>query len=883
MERVWSTSRRGYSARSIFMFVITVFLTALLWVAFAGSAQTHAAEPSADWKGESILFYGHQYFSLGQAEAGNSLGFPQGTHYYIYVADGTTARPIPKAMVIYFSPGVDPPTETTASYATYDYDASTKTYSNPANKKNIDITIKGDESTYSSCTVEGIGWIICPVAVFMADSMDNIFKLVSQFFVVEPVAVNDTNGSLYIAWNMIRGIANIAFIIAFLIIIYSQLTNVGVSNYGLKRLLPRLILAAIFVNLSFLICAIAVDISNILGHSLQNIFVQIRQDTFSITDDTWSASTTTWTAVTALVLSGGAIGAAGVASAGSFAGALPALLPILVGVILTILFVLLILAARQAIIVILIVIAPLAFVAYLLPNTEKWFEKWRDLFMTMLIFFPAFSLIFGGSQLAGGLIIQNASSVIMIIFGLAVQVAPLVITPLLLKLSGGVLGKIAGIINDPRKGVLDRAKNWSKERVDANRQRSLRTMTGNNPFRKIAQRLDNSNRNVKERMAQYGTENDNRYHETEDYRKIHSGQFEANLNKERIENQNQAHTQRTVNATGSDLHIANLELEASKIALGEQTTTTDADIKEYRAGRRVATGKINTLMTAMKESTTATAAHAQRATSAEFEQQKNISGAFSADTVAARALLRTAGGVDPNGMIRAEANARAALMKLEKEALDSSVQLLNVKAIEKGKTLKSYSLTVIQDTIDNNSQKHQAQEIEAALEAAAQDGQVPILRKARMSKNFDQTVLTKLFARNAATMKEKGAFDLQNDPSLALASQELMNASIANTIGEVSANNLAGLKAGFWGSIANLDNENPNTRIRKIIADTNSVGSAADKNGLRKAYANITEALNNDDIRATLGDRLAETIEIHEALHDLYKDDRKTIDYDKYR
>lgn len=883
MERVWSTSRRGYSARSIFMFVLAVFMTAFLWVVFASSEQTHAIEAPATWKGDSILFNAHQYSSLGEAKTGNSLGITQGTTYYVSLTDDTEADQTPKAMVIYFSPGVDPPTETTATYALYDYDAGTKTYSNKSDIKDINITVKGDENSFSSCTVNGIGWFICPVAVFMADSMDNIFKHVSDFFVVEPVTVNDRSGNLYTAWNMIRGIANIAFIIAFLIIIYSQLTSMGVSNYGLKRLLPRLILAAIFVNISFFICAIAVDISNILGHSLQNIFVQMRQDTFAITDDTWSASTTTWTTVTALVLSGGAIGAAGIATAGTVTGALPALLPILVGVTLTVLFVLLILAARQAIIIILIVIAPLAFVAYLLPNTEKWFEKWRELFMTMLIFFPAFSLVFGGSQLAGGLIIQNASSVIMIIFGLAVQVAPLVITPLLLKLSGGVLGKIAGIINDPRKGALDRAKNWSKDRVEANRQKSLRTMTGNNPFRKIAQRLDNNNRNVKERMAQYSTENDNRYHETEGYGKIHSGQFEANLHKERIENQNQTHAQRAVNATGSDLHIANLELEASKITLGEQTTMTEADIEEYKAGRRVATGKINTLMTSMKESTTATAAHAQRAASAKFEQQKNISGSFSADTVAARALLRTAGGVDPNGMIRAEANARAALLKLEKEALDSSVQLLNVKAIEKGKTLKSYSLTVIQDAIDNNGQKHQAQEIEAALEAAAQDGQVPILRKARMSKNIDQAVLTKLFARNAGTMKEKGAFDLQNDPGLALVSQELMNASIANTIGEVSANNLAGLKAGFWGSIANLDNQNPDTRIRKIIADTNSVGSEADRNGLRKAYANITEALNNDDIRATLGDRLSETIEIHEALHDLYKDSRKTIDYDKYR
>ena len=81
----------------------------------------------------------------------------------------------------------------------------------------------------------------------------------------------------------------------------------------------------------------------------------------------------------------------------------------LVGIGLVLLLVLLIMAARQALIVILIIISPLAFVCYLLPGTEKWFKKWRDLFFTMLVFFPAFAVIFGGAQLAGIIIIQNAT------------------------------------------------------------------------------------------------------------------------------------------------------------------------------------------------------------------------------------------------------------------------------------------------------------------------------------------------------------------------------------------------------------------------------------------------------------------------------------------
>ena len=549
MERVWSTSRRGFSVRSILTFVLTVFITALLWVTFGSHTSTHAADSPASWKGASILYNGHQYFAQGDVKDGDSIGLPQGSHYYLYTPDAatqdtatqtnTTAAPkTQKAFVIYFASGTDPPKEKTAALATYDYSAS-KVFSHQTDKQTITITPQGQESTYSSCTIQGIGWIICPITTFLADGMDNIFNIVKGFLVVQPANTTNTNNDLYVAWNIMRGIANVAFTIVFLIIIYSQLTNAGISNYGLKKLLPRLIIGAVLVNLSYLICAAALDISNILGYSLQDIFVNIRQSTFNISNDTWANSDGMgWSAITAFVLSGGAatIGIL-IATGGTIAGAVYLLIPILLGLILTILMVLLILAARQAIIIILIVIAPLAFVAYLLPNTEQWFKKWRELFMTMLIFFPAFSLAFGGSQLAGGLIIQNATSIIGVIFGMAVQIAPLVITPFLLKLSGGLLGRIAGIVNDPKKGLLDRTKAWTGDRAAEHRQRGLRdnNLKWYNGARKIARALDNNNRNVKNRTALYTSEADNRYNRTHRYEKLYEQTQGAETEKKRIE------------------------------------------------------------------------------------------------------------------------------------------------------------------------------------------------------------------------------------------------------------------------------------------------------------------------------------------------------------
>lgn len=602
MERVWSTSRRGFSARSILMFVLTVFITALLFVTFGSQAQTHAIDgPTASWKGDSILYNGHQYFSQGEAKASDSVGLPVGTTYYLYTPDnsGNATPKTVKAFVIYFAPGVDPPTEKSATLATYDY-SPTKEFSNQTDKKSIPLTVKGAEGSYSSCTIEGIGWIICPVTTFLADGMDSIFDIVKGFLVVQPATTTNTGNDLYVAWNIMRSIANVAFIIVFLIIIYSQLTNVGVSNYGLKKLLPRLVIAAVLVNLSYLICAIAVDISNILGYSLQDIFISIRQNTFNINNDTWAdADGMGWSAVAAFVLSGGAatIGII-VATGGTIASAVYLLVPILIGAALTILFVLLILAARQAIIVLLIIIAPLAFVAYLLPNTEEWFKKWRGLFMTMLVFFPAFSLVFGGSQLAGGIIIQNATSIIGVIFGLAVQVAPLVITPLLLKLSGGLLGKIAGLVNDPKKGLLDRTKSWTGDRAAMHKQRGLRdnNLGRFNGARRIARALDNNSRSVKDRTSNYTAEADNRYHRTNRYAQLNQDTFATDQEKNIIDNALKEGIQQQVNTRGTQMHLQNMRLEDLKQRVDVQVKETETQIGEYTSGRVVVTGELGHLM-----------------------------------------------------------------------------------------------------------------------------------------------------------------------------------------------------------------------------------------------------------------------------------------------
>lgn len=907
MELARSTSRGGFSVRSVFVFALTVLATALLWTVLA-SAPTHAAQ--ANWNGQSILYDGHQYYSAGETDGTESHGLAKGTNYYLHVETISDRPLVRKAHVIYFAPGNSPPTATSAEYVVYDYSPDQQ-FSNPQNRATIEVVPQGEQGAYSSCAVQGgLGWVICPLTVTLAGAMDWIFEQIAQFVAVPPTPVNDTNSDLYVVWNVMRTIANVAFIIAFLIIIYSQITNLGVSNYGLKKLLPRLIVAALLVNLSFIITAIAVDLSNVIGYSLQDILIQLRQDTFNIDNETYSdnataagitATTSDWGSITGIILSGGAAvggyAALAAATGGSLTSLVYLIVPLLLGLLLTLLFVLLVLAARQAIIIILIVVAPLAFVAYLLPNTEKWFEKWRDLFMTMLIFFPAFALVFGGSQLAGGIIIQNAygaGSFVMVIFGMAVQVAPLIITPLLLQLSGSLLGRIAGMVNNPRKGLMDRTRNWSKERADMERLNSLRKQ-GGIPFglRKTARRMDNSNRRVKERTALYTAMNDNRYNRTRGHEELHELSHEADIEKQTIEKQLERNlNQKTLSnpqMLEKQLELKVLTDEAQRTAKSVETTVLEASIgkgslAQYRSQN------MPDLMSRGIEVTKDLAAENARAQSAETATQRLIAESFNvklkadrsnqAEYLASQALLRVAGGIEGSaGITRARGNAMANLVKLEADVIDNSVKLLNAEATLEGTTLKIHTGNIVREVLEGRGEQYEKSIVAAALEAQAQDGQVSIIEKARGSRHFDQTDVSKVIARNITTMKAKGGFHLQAEPNLNIehflelhggneqAAQEAfnraMNTSRIVSLGDTSANNISDLKVGWLEDMARLLTGPDSERvIRDAVAD-------GKRDSLVAAFQNFNLALENEQVRATIGDRIPDVERIRNRLREV--------------
>lgn len=317
----------------------------------------------------------------------------------------------------------------------------------------------------NSCAIEGIGWMICPTINFLANIADVAYDFLADHFLTIPASMfnrsSDGGKPLFDAWQSFANIANAVLIVGFLVVIFSQVTNAGISNYGIKKMLPKIIVAAILINLSFYICALAIDISNITGFALRDLLKNLAPDAasagFAATGEGG------WGKLAALTLGGAAV-AGGVAAAGGVSLALVALLGFLSSGVISLVTIFIILTIRQVFIVMLVVLAPLAFAMMFLPNTSQWFDRWKKTFIALLMVFPTIGVIFGISSLAGAILTnvfvndKNGDTLGQILSS-GITILPLVVVPSVIKKSLDSVGTIGNKLSGLGSKLSGGAKN----------------------------------------------------------------------------------------------------------------------------------------------------------------------------------------------------------------------------------------------------------------------------------------------------------------------------------------------------------------------------------------------------------------------------------------
>ena len=312
-----------------------------------------------------------------------------------------------------------------------------------------------------------LGWVICPLINGLQDFIvhkygewvEPALKMETALFKSGDESANGT----YRAWDVFRIIANLVFIVLFIIVIFSQVTGIGIDNYGVKKAIPKLIMSALLINLSFIICQGAIDVSNITGQGIGGLFQSITEEVgypdkinidgteVSSTDQgSWKDGATWGTSFaqnrlgnSLLIIVVCGLGVAAIMSKG-----LAILIPILmlfIAVAVAVFTLIAILGIRQAAAVLLVVVSPLAFVCYILPNTKSLFDKWFNSFKGILLAYPICSALVYGGDMAGTILLNAANgSTWVIIAAAGIGIAPIFIIPKVIKNSvGAISGAIA--------------------------------------------------------------------------------------------------------------------------------------------------------------------------------------------------------------------------------------------------------------------------------------------------------------------------------------------------------------------------------------------------------------------------------------------------------
>ncbi|NLA43319.1 type IV secretion system protein [Candidatus Saccharibacteria bacterium] len=377
-----------------------------------------------------------------------------------------------------------------------------------------------------TCSISGfMGDLACSGMSMLGEMADASLNMLGAFMKVAPLELSTSNPILSY-WNTFQDIANIVFIIVFLMVIHSYVTGIGFTNYSVKKILPRLVAAALLVNTSFYICAALVDVSNILGSTVYNS-VESLVNTEStnttqnnnpgsqptspanpgdadsdeeVSDDlkqrlsilsTDIIKDTNWVALVSSTIMVRPATEAFV-SWGGFAALLPILLSVAIAVMTTVIALLL----RQALIILFIIISPLAFVAIILPNTKEYFDRWSRAFIPTLMLYPVVALIFAAGTVASSILSHSVNSagypekLFFMMMALGVQVIPLFMVPKAMKLGGGMLSSFVGASDAKTAGIRQKTKDFSKRKIAEGDMRALSSPTKlNRGRRRRAERL----------------------------------------------------------------------------------------------------------------------------------------------------------------------------------------------------------------------------------------------------------------------------------------------------------------------------------------------------------------------------------------------------------
>ncbi len=337
----------------------------------------------------------------------------------------------------------------------------------------------GNSDTPLGCdgSSSALAWIVCPIVndifVPLIGQLDKLitnqlFINTGDIFCGDSTTCNDYHA----AWASFRNIALGLMVIAGLIAVIAQALGMEILDaYTIRKILPRVLIVAIGITLSWPLMSFFVTLTNDLGIGIRHL-IEAPFSNFSDKVGLDFGSNTLLSGLfnTAAVAGAGVLWIATGGFAILFSYAATAALAVLVAVLVLIL--------RQIAITMLILIAPIAIVAYILPNTQKYYKFWWESFSKALLMFPFIIAIIATGRIFSAIALKNGGTdIVSGSIGIIAYFAPYFLIPFTFKFAGGVLSNLGGVVNDRGKGAFgalaQQRGNKRKERVTAARGRGL--------------------------------------------------------------------------------------------------------------------------------------------------------------------------------------------------------------------------------------------------------------------------------------------------------------------------------------------------------------------------------------------------------------------------
>lgn len=258
---------------------------------------------------------------------------------------------------------------------------------------------QGNDEKLKGCENDGgkLSFLLCNLVEQFFDVLNGVHEQAVKYLYFTLIAPDDKFGlnaeqykQVKGSWLFISRLADVWLAIAFILMIIGTAVTNFMDAYSVKRILPRLIIAIIAVNLSWYICTFALEVGNVIGSGIRDIILSPFGTKTALVNLAIPGGGT----VDVIGMVAGGIGFAALFAVPGLGGfILMTLMSIVMPVVMTIILGFMLIVARQGLLMLLIIVSPLAFSLWVLPGTENIFRRWQKLFSTLIIFYPIFQAI----------------------------------------------------------------------------------------------------------------------------------------------------------------------------------------------------------------------------------------------------------------------------------------------------------------------------------------------------------------------------------------------------------------------------------------------------------------------------------------------------------